>query len=81
MKGGGTARALWAMEGGDNGRKPRTCVAAVNFNGSAWKMSAGMINWAAGAEWSTESYQDIYDAAREAGNTLGSAGSSSSGDR
>jgi iron complex outermembrane receptor protein len=55
--------------------------AAINFDGAAWEVSSGSIKWAAGAEWSTESYQDIYDAAREAGNTLGSAGSSTSGDR
>jgi iron complex outermembrane receptor protein len=55
--------------------------AALNFDGSAWELSAGTVGWSAGAEWSTENYQDIYDAAREAGNTLGSSGSSASGDR
>jgi iron complex outermembrane receptor protein len=55
--------------------------AALNFDGFAWELPAGTMGWAAGAEWSSEDYQDKYDAAREAGNTLGSAGNSSSGSR
>ncbi|NTS78799.1 TonB-dependent receptor [Catenovulum sp. SM1970] len=39
------------------------------------------IQWAAGAEYAEEQYQDIYDSYREAQNVLGSAGNSASGDR
>lgn len=55
--------------------------AAVNFDGYAWEMFAGNVGWAIGAEWSEEDYQDNYDALREAGGVIGSAGNSSAGDR
>ena len=55
--------------------------AAVNFNGYAWEMFAGTVGWAIGAEWSEESYNDEYDALREAGGVIGSAGNSSFGER
>ncbi len=55
--------------------------AAVFFDGFAWELPAGDIGWSVGAEWSQEDYRDRYDAGREAGNVLGSAGNSSNGSR
>ncbi|MEZ5473295.1 MAG: TonB-dependent receptor [Marinicella sp.] len=54
---------------------------ALNFNGFFGDLFAGPVGWAVGAEWSTEDYQDKYDALREAGNVIGSAGNSASGSR
>ena len=44
-------------------------------------LGAGEIGWAFGGEVASEEYKDEYDAIREAGNALGSAGNSSAGDR
>ena len=55
--------------------------AAINIDGFGWDLFAGSLGWAAGAEWSSEDYQDKYDALREAGGVIGSAGNSSAGDR
>ena len=56
-------------------------AAGVSLDGFAWEMPAGPVGWAVGAETATEDYLDDYDAFREAGNILGSAGNSSAGDR
>ncbi len=61
--------------------KTRYNEAAVNFDGYAWELPAGNMGWAVGAEWAEEDYLDRYDANREAGNVIGSAGNSSFGDR
>ena len=55
--------------------------AAINFDGYGWDIFAGSLGWAVGAEWSSEDYQDNYDALREAGGVIGSAGNSAAGDR
>lgn len=55
--------------------------AGITFDGFAWNLPAGPVGWAAGAETASEEYMDDYDSFREAGNILGSAGNSSSGDR
>ena len=55
--------------------------AAVSFDGFGWDIFAGALGWAAGAEWSSEDYQDEYDALREAGGVIGSAGNSAAGSR
>ncbi len=55
--------------------------AQVSFDGLAFELPAGSIGWAAGAEWAEINYRDRYDANREAGNVIGSAGNSSFGDR
>ncbi|GAA0365667.1 TonB-dependent receptor [Bowmanella denitrificans] len=44
-------------------------------------LAGGAVQWAAGAEFADEEYQDIYDSYREAQNVLGSAGNSASGGR
>lgn len=46
-----------------------------------FSLAGGAIGWAAGWETARESYADIYDSYREAGNVIGSAGNSSSGGR
>ena len=55
--------------------------AAINFDGYGWDIFAGAIGWAAGAEWSSDFYQDNYDALREAGGVIGSSGNSGEGSR
>ncbi|WP_395373480.1 TonB-dependent receptor plug domain-containing protein [Marinicella sp. W31] len=55
--------------------------AAMNFDGYGWDIFAGSIGWAVGAEWSSEDYQDEYDALREASGVIGSAGNSAAGGR
>ena len=54
---------------------------AVSFSGSVFDLPAGQIGWAVGGEWAEEDYNDNYDAQREAGNVIGSAGNSAAGDR
>lgn len=56
-------------------------AAGFSLDGSAWDLRNGPIGWAVGAETASEDYLDDYDAFREAGNILGSAGNSSAGDR
>ena len=56
-------------------------AAGVHMNGFAFELPAGQIGWAAGMETASESYKDDYDSYREAGNVLGSAGNSATGDR
>jgi len=53
----------------------------VTFNGAFGEIGGGEVGWAAGAEFATEDYQDIYDEFREAVDVLGSAGNSASGER
>jgi len=52
-----------------------------SMTGSFGELGGGAIGWAVGAETAKESYQDIYDSYREAGNVIGTAGNSASGDR
>ena len=56
-------------------------AAGFSLDGSAWDLRNGPVGWAVGAETASEDYLDDYDAFREAGNILGSAGNSSDGDR
>ncbi len=56
-------------------------AAGFSLDGSAWDLPNGPIGWAVGAETASEDYLDDYDSFREAGNILGSAGNSSTGDR
>lgn len=49
--------------------------------GSRAELPGGSIGWAVGFETAKESYQDLYDSGREAGNVIGSAGNSAAGDR
>ncbi len=53
----------------------------ITFSGDAFDVPAGVVGWAAGAEYEDTRYTDIYDAGREAGNVLGSAGNTASGSR
>jgi len=53
----------------------------ATFNGTLGELSGGEIGWAAGVEYASEDYQDIYDDLREAGDVTGSAGNSASGER
>ena len=54
----------------------------ISFDGElGLDVGGGAIGWAAGAETARESYADIYDSFREAGNVIGSAGNSSQGGR
>ncbi len=53
----------------------------ATFNGTLGEMAGGEIGWAAGVEYASEDYEDLYDALREAGDVIGSAGNSASGDR
>ena len=52
-----------------------------NLTGDAFDLPAGQIGWSLGAEWAQTDYNDNYDAQREAGNIIGSAGNSAAGDR
>ena len=56
-------------------------AAGFSLDGNAWDLRNGPVGWAVGAETASEDYLDDYDAFREAGNILGSAGNSSAGDR
>ena len=56
-------------------------AAGAHVNGFAMDLPGGPIGWAAGAEVASESYMDDYDSFLEAGNVLGSAGNSASGNR
>ena len=47
--------------------------ARVTLDGQAWELPSGAIGWAAGFEIANEAYRDTVDAARDAGNTLGSS--------
>ena len=53
----------------------------ISFSGFAFDLPAGPVGWAVGGEWADEDYNDNYDAQREAGNIIGSAGNSAAGDR
>ena len=53
----------------------------VSFSGFFFDLPAGQVGWAVGGEWAEEDYNDNYDAQREAGNVIGSAGNSAAGDR
>ena len=53
----------------------------LSLSGFAFDLPAGPVGWAVGAEWAEEDYNDNYDALREAGNVIGSAGNSAAGDR
>jgi iron complex outermembrane receptor protein len=52
---------------------------SVSFDAGA--LPAGPIGWAVGAEYFDQTFQDIYDPAREAQDVIGSAGNSTVGDR
>ena len=56
-------------------------AAGVTLDGFGANLPAGQIGWAAGAEIASTEYLDDYDSFREAGNILGSAGNSASGNR
>ena len=76
--------AAIAMMRHDNSRQSREEYFSAGFNLTSEmpvELSGGNISWAAGYEYRDESFSDIYDAERTAGNVLGSAGSSSQGDR
>lgn len=53
----------------------------VNASKGLFKMDGGMATLFVGAETRTEKYADIYDSLSEAGEILGSSGSSASGSR
>ena len=55
--------------------------AAFSLTGSFGELDGGSIGWAVGAETAKETYEDLYDSYREAGNVIGTAGNSASGDR
>lgn len=55
--------------------------AQLILSGDAGSLRSGPIQWAAGAEYRQESFQDKFDAQAEAGNILGSAGGSGGGSR
>ena len=59
----------------------KTWQTGISFSGDAFDLPAGIVSWAAGLEYEDVRYTDIYDAAREAGNVLGSAGNSAAGSR
>lgn len=59
----------------------KTWQTGATFSGDAFDLPAGVVGWAAGAEFEDVRYTDIYDAGREAENVLGSEGSSVQGDR
>ncbi|MCY3810409.1 MAG: TonB-dependent receptor [Gammaproteobacteria bacterium] len=56
-------------------------AAGVTLDGFGANLPAGQIGWAVGAEIASTEYLDDYDSFREAGNILGSAGNSASGNR
>ena len=56
-------------------------AAGVTLDGFGANLPAGQIGWALGAEIASTEYLDDYDSFREAGNILGSAGNSASGNR
>ncbi len=54
----------------------------LTFSGfGADLFDAGEIGWSVGLDYAEETYRDGYDAAREAGDVIGSAGNSSAGER
>ena len=55
--------------------------AGFSLTGSFGELAGGSIGWAVGGETAKETYQDLYDSYREAGNVIGTAGNSASGDR
>ncbi|WP_456378133.1 TonB-dependent receptor plug domain-containing protein [Thiolapillus sp.] len=56
--------------------------AGFNLTGDTpWELQGGNIAWAAGYEYRSEDFSDIYDAASQAGNIIGSSGASSKGTR
>ncbi len=59
----------------------KTWQTNLTLSGFAGNLPAGEMGWAAGVEYEDTRYTDIYDAAREAGNVLGSAGNTARGDR
>ncbi len=56
--------------------------AGINLTGDTpWELQGGNVAWAAGYEFRSEDYSDIYDSASQAENIIGSAGSSAEGSR
>jgi len=55
--------------------------AGFSLTGNFGDLPGGSIGWALGGETAKESYQDLYDSYREAGNVIGTAGNSAAGDR
>ncbi len=55
----------------------------IGFNGliEGFALPGGSIGWAAGVEYASQEYTDIYDEFREAVDVLGSAGNSAEGER
>jgi iron complex outermembrane receptor protein len=75
--------AAVGLSSADLFRDLKTDFTQVGFSltGSAFELPGGSVGWAIGGEVAREDYRDQYDSYREAGNVIGSAGNSASGDR
>jgi len=75
--------AAVGLSSADLFRDLKTDFTQVGFSltGSAFDLPGGSVGWAIGGELAREDYRDQYDSYREAGNVIGSAGNSASGDR
>ena len=51
------------------------------LSGDAFELGSGFVQWAAGAEYRDESFDDLSDAQSVAGNVIGSAGGNAGGER
>ena len=75
--------AAVGLSSADLFRDLKTDFTQVGFSltGNAFDLPGGSVGWAIGGELAREDYRDQYDSYREAGNVIGSAGNSASGDR
>ena len=75
--------AAVGLSSADLFRDLKTDFTQIGFSltGSAFDLPGGSVGWAIGGEVAREDYRDQYDSYREAGNVIGSAGNSASGDR